>query len=829
MNRSRPSGAQLLLAVAHAGALVVIVALAAWPMYETPRVALVAAVGAVAGIGAAAIGGALGWRSWQDGLLAFGLYLAAAVPVAIPSALASPERTLLGLRDAALAPVVGWKQLVTLELPLGEYQAVLAPLLVVILGGAYAVTRLGLARARAAFWAVVVALAMIAFPIAFGASRLGEPLVVPLAAPFDQGFAIPGWRLLVLGLLTVVVSLAWLAARSRVDRAEALSRARGTTAEVRLSRRASGPAARRAALGLGMVVLAIVAGIAVAPAAADAERRQTIRDAVDPRLLASRFESPLADYRSWFAGEAFDATIFTVTGDPVERIRLATLPEYDGVRFEVGRSDRFVRLAGAQPPAGAQTVRIEIGEAFRGPWVPVPGSLAGAPAFDGDRADELADALYVAPGGATAVDVAPAEDGGTGLRPGDVVTVTGVANAGLGSLASSPASEPRIDLERHPALVEWVDEQRLPRDGAALIELVERLRARGYLSHARAEDEASAAWIQALRSRADYVFEPSLAGHSVARIESLFTELNDQAAKAGPDAPDELLVAAVGDDEQFATAAALIARYLGFESRVVLGVVLESDDESRGVEPCDAGVCTGGNLTAWIEVLASDGTWVALDATPQFASPISVVAEGEIPPEHPTVPDDPESELLNPPAAVVAESEDAPADEEGEEAWLGESLPALRIAAAAVVAAGCLVLPLATLLAAKGVRRASRRRGEPEVAIVGAWDELVDTWIDYRLMDRDAGTRVQLARRVGRPAAHRLARIADRAVFGEQIPGDADRDAAWAIVREERKALSAGVPFWQRMRATLTPASFARRVRGQGAAKRPTAPSGRST
>ena len=116
----------------------------------------------------------------------------------------------------------------------------------------------------------------------------------------------------------------------------------------------------------------------------------------------------------------------------------------------------------------------------------------------------------------------------------------------------------------------WLQEQNVTPDGAGLERAISLLRARGYLSHSllRPVDELPK-WASEL---GDYSFQPSAAGHSLARIGALFQQLLDRRADAAAEGPDASLVAAVGDDEQFAVAASLIAGQLGFPSRVVVGV-----------------------------------------------------------------------------------------------------------------------------------------------------------------------------------------------------------------------------------------------------------------
>src|SRR5690606_13282632 len=77
-------------------------------------------------------------------------------------------------------------------------------------------------------------------------------------------------------------------------------------------------------------------------------------------------------------------------------------------------------------------------------------------------------------------------------------------------------------------------------------------------------------------------------------------------------------VAAVGDDEQFSVAVALIAQELGFPARIVYGARLTGEP---GLPVCADGVCRAGDLAAWVEVRSSAGDWIAVDVTPQHTQP----------------------------------------------------------------------------------------------------------------------------------------------------------------------------------------------------------------
>jgi len=797
---------RLLWDIAYVVVGAAIAAAVAWPIYETPRVAVIAAVGTAVGAAIVLLGRRLGWPFWRAALLAVAAYVLLVVPLAIPSGLTAPDRFVRALRDGVLGVVLGWKQLLTLSLPLGDYQAVLVPLLVIMLFGSVIALSIILRAGRWAAAAVPVVIAMTVFGIAFGASDPGAPLAV-------GGFSLVAPREVLLGVALVVVSLAWLVGRARFARVESLALAQASTGGVRQGPQSFWRAARRRILAAVLLVVALVGGLTIAPVAAAISPRQALRDRVDPIVVLRDQPSPLAGYRSWFAGDAYESELFTVTGDTgsFDRIRIATLDSYDGQIFEVGGGTRFSRLPRTAPAAGSSALTITIGGGFTGPWVPVPVGLSAAPTFQGSRADVLTDGFAIGESDATAIDTALTPGAGYGLSAGDTYRVYGVPPAPDAALASARGGDSLIPVDEYPALADWVELQEVPRSGAGLIRLVTSLTDRGYLSHSLTDGVAAARWISELSARASYGFRPSYAGHSTARVEELFTELVDQQARAGENADDSLLVAAVGDDEQFATAAALLGRYFGFDSRVVVGVRLSSDSAAPSVEPCDNGVCTGANLTAWAEVLTPTGEWVPLDSSPQFAVAPTTIAVGEQLPENPTVPDQTATEVVTPPAAQRDDSDGADAPPVAIPGWLETLLPILGKVGMGTLGIALLLLPAAVLFFAKAVRRRRRRDSSvPEVSIVGAWDELVDTYVDHGVEIAGNRTRASIAHDIGRPAALALASTVDRAVFAETPPGRDLSDYAWGLVDDERHVLTRASTRMERIRAGLSPASFLR-------------------
>lgn len=799
------SGALLIWGLLYLLAGVALATASAWEIYRTPRLVVVAAVGAALGIGVVLLVRALRWRTWTIPALVGLGYLLLVVPVAIPSATSSPVEVLRGVRDGVVGIVLGWKQLLTLSLPLGEYQAVLVPFFVLVVVGtalaAYLISREGVGTAGAA--GVVVALT--AFGILFGGSSTGAALAL-------GDLRIPAPREVLLGVLLVLLSVLWLVGRARLRRAAALRSAQAQSSSVRQGAEAFGLRLRRQVAGALLVLIALVAGLALAPLAQSLAPRQALRDDVDPLLVVRQQPSPLAAYRASFTDALLDEELFTVSGAAgVDRLRIATLDDYDGALFRVGAGQdgvRFVRLPGGTAGTGPE-VTVTIGAGFRGIWVPVPAGIGTAPRFTGDRAAALADGFYLDPDSGGAIDVARAGSG-FGLLPGDAFTVVAGGPAGETGFSGAPGAEARVSTDDFPQLADWVERQGVPRTGEGFAQLLGMLRERGYLSHSVSDGAGSADWIVDLESRAPYAFQSSQSGHSAARIEALFAELNDQQDRAGDDAGSDALVAAAGDDEQFAVAAALLARYLGFESRVVVGVRLASTETAPGVPVCDD-VCTGANLSAWVEVRAAGGGWTAFDVTPQFqVAPITISDGGKLP-ENPTVPDQPESEPLDPPQAQRDDS-DTPADEPTTTpGWWESIVPILIVAGTVALTLLLLLLPVLVLAIAKVVRRRSRRDAPiPEVSMVGAWTELVAGYVDLGYEVPEHVSRSETARAVGRPRALALAAVVDRAVFAEHPPERTASTASWALVDEERRELAAAVPWNRRLLAAIAPASLIR-------------------
>ncbi|MBM2620480.1 transglutaminase domain-containing protein [Actinoplanes sp. LDG1-06] len=166
----------------------------------------------------------------------------------------------------------------------------------------------------------------------------------------------------------------------------------------------------------------------------------------------------------------------------------------------------------------------------------------------------------------------------------------------------------------------------------------------------------------------------------------------------------------VGTTEQFAASFALLARLTGLPSRVVVGFDA----------PAAGGTVTAASALAWPEVLFDGLGWVAFDPLPKSKNPRPV--EEDFTPK-PTKPPTPPSE---PPAPSETPSSSGPPAVLAAAKGGGPST--------VVVASGASGTVLLLLVAAAGtivlMRRSLRRRrltvGSPDERITGAWSEFRD-------------------------------------------------------------------------------------------------------
>ncbi|MFJ4037335.1 transglutaminaseTgpA domain-containing protein [Microbacterium sp. NPDC090007] len=800
-------------------------AVAAWPVYATTAFIVLVVVASLAGAGWAAF---VAWRRWSGWTLAGGLLVAFAllcVPLAVPSRLTSPLDVARGLGESFGGLLVAWKDLVTVDLPVGAYRNLLVPALVVFLVGTALTSSFALRADRRAVAAVVPGLTMIGFGLFFGRSVTSSPFVlgpVVLSAPVETA----------VGLGALLAAVLWLSWRAREERGRALTRA-SEVSSVTVGRGSSATNRRRHALGAAMLIVAVVLTVAVVPSLARDADRQVLRSAAGPQRLIAEAVSPLSEYRSMFSDARADDVLFRVSGGDAlpERIRIATLDAYDGEVFRASGDEAggFVRLPSSRDAGDGRAVRADIDIVdLGGIWMPTAGRLSSA-AFEGERSAALTDRFYYSADAEAGVQIA---DGG--LESGDAYRLSAVEPPSADVAAMRPPGD-RTGVAGGDNLRRWVEEHATGSDGAALQALVQLLRERGYLSHSLApEGAAPPAWTADLPG---YQLQPSASGHSVARIDRMFERLLEREDDPRAEASDNF-VAAVGDDEQFAVATALIARELGFPARVVVGARLTSTDPSLAA--CDAGECRARDLSAWTEVRGADGRWSAIDVTPQWEKSPSLEVTQQQDPENVTEVRPNTVDEVVPPEPVQEDNsldDDARTDDGLDLAGLWAALRVVGLALSILLILGG---PFLAVVVVKVLRRRGRRRDpDPRAAIAGGWEEYVDAGVDSGRSVPRSPTRREVAAAFATPAGTRLADDADRAVFSTREV-DADEVAQfWRIVDDERRTMARQRGFWHRVRAALSLRSFLRflapRRSRRGTphrderGKRPTAPGGRDT
>lgn len=737
------SAGYVIVTVVAVWASIAIAAWALWPVYESPRFVVVLAAGLVGGALAAVPAALLRWPSPVVLGLTVLVFLAIGVPVAVPSktlygVLPTPE----GLLDLVAGVALGWRQLLTISIPVGDYQALLVPALVLVLVGTVVALSIAL-RARRPELAALAPLVVFGLAIAFGPSVQGRPIEVPIAL-----------------LAVVLLWLVWLRWRRR-------------TAAVRMLAEGSGVQAAPSAAGVrsllaAAVILAIVSGAGVGAAIAlpPSEERTVLRTTMqipfDPRSVVS----PLSGFRSFWQEPTADALLLSVGGLPDGALlRVATLDTYDGVVYSVGtaaitsESGSFTRVPSDvdQSAVAGDRVSVDVAVAgYSGIWLPTAGRLERVE-FTGPRADLLGGAFYY-----NAVTGAAVDTGG--LTAGDAYTLTAVlptqpGASQLGSLTPgsaivpAPRDVPDALTARLEEYVRGVDEP-----GERLAAMLEGLARDGYVSHGVGDDEA-----------------PSRSGHAADRLEQLVT--------------DPIMI---GDAEQYAVTAALMASDLGFPARVVLGFVPE-DGEVRGRD-----------VTAWIEVDTAEFGWVAIDPNPDVRD----IPE-ELPEENDAVS---RPQTIVPPPVVENESFDrqltpdsAQEDQSGLDPFLAGLFAVLRVAGWVLAALIVVAAPFLFIVAAKLRRRRLRRTaGSVAARISGGWREFEDAVADHGRSPSPNATRSEIAATVGRQQADVLAAVADHAMFSPDELNEPEAESVWRVVDELTASLDEDLGWWERLRAKVS-------------------------
>ncbi|HWD61418.1 MAG TPA: transglutaminase-like domain-containing protein, partial [Humibacter sp.] len=737
-------------ATAYVLALTAACVAAFWPVYQSTDFVVMAVGALIAGTAVAVCATVWRWNSLVTTLVSVGVFLLIGVPLAVPGeTMWGVVPTAQGFVDLLSSVALGWKQLITIAVPVGSYQALLTPAYVLAFGSCVVAVTVAL-RSRAAELAVVPPLVVFVLAIVLGSDAAATPLPLTVVV---AGLAV-GW-------------LAWMRRRRRVSRLIALSSAH---ADVRRGER-SLAATRSVVIAAVVLVLAVVASAGISYLVPPASARNVARTATMPPFNPRDYASPLSAFRSYLEPDRSGTAMFTVHGlGDVRRLRIATLDSYNGIVYSVGTepgdSGAFARVPDtlSQPKASGRTSTLSITmDSLSGPWLPTFGDLEHIE-FSGANADTLRDEFYYNAVTASMADTAS-------LSSGDSYEVTAAATpsrtiAQLAKAKPGAAAQPALTTlpsDLAETLQRYQGDATTP--GAKLSTVLQRLADTGYISHGIGNEVKS------------------LSGHGADRINALLDS-----------------VPMVGDQEQYAVTAALMARQLGFPARVVLGFDVPQDASGDDV------TFTGNDISAWIQVKTAKDGWVDVNPNPQVR-PIP-----EKKPDQPKQISRPQS-VVEPPKDTTDTQENPPPQShvakqhvDRTPAWLGILLAVLTVLGWTLLGLALVASPFLAVVAAKWRRRRARRstRVLPRGRITGAWNEFADSAVDHGYSPPGFATRSEVAETVGGPRPTLLASVADRAAFGRAEPDDTDADQVWRAVDELRRDLNARTTRWGRLRAKVS-------------------------
>ncbi|MEQ1736319.1 MAG: transglutaminase domain-containing protein, partial [Rhodoglobus sp.] len=227
--------------------------------------------------------------------------------------------TFEGLADLLAGVALGWKQLLTITLPVGDYEALLVPALVLVL--ATVVVGLSIAlRAKFGELGVIPPVLLFIVATAFGPAYPERPIVVPIA--------------LLVVVLFWLVWFRWYRRRIAIRSLLRDSADGSATSE-------KGFAGLRTVVAAAVIMTIAAAGaVATTAVLPPTSTRTVLRTVIVQPFDPRDYVSPLAGFRRNWQPANINTVLFTVDGLPSgERIRIATLDTYDGVVYSVGSAE----------------------------------------------------------------------------------------------------------------------------------------------------------------------------------------------------------------------------------------------------------------------------------------------------------------------------------------------------------------------------------------------------------------------------------------------------------------------------------------------------------
>ena len=547
---------------------------------------------------------------------------------------------------------------------------------------------------------------------------------------------------------------------------------------------------RGSRLGLARVLalLTVTSTVVALAIPAAPHSRTVLRDLFEPPLDLTEYATPLSLVRTLETDMASTPLMTASGADESTRIRLAALDSYDGLSARISASAtgaaRFQRTGHETPLTADGVTRSEdsrevtvsiAGYSF--PWVPTVADTLSLE-VSGARAEQVSQSLYYDVFSTTGITTESLSSGDVlteQVKDPPVASDAQLTEAGIDNVALGPVEDVPPSVQTLATTLVGTTSEPL-----AQIRMLQQALRTGYYS--------------------DGTKSPSPPGHGAARIASM--------VDAG---------SLVGDDEQYSVLMMLMCRSLGIPARVVMGFRPTMDGNAANV--------TGQDVSAWVEVPFRSVGWVTIDVVPD---------RDQVPQQQTTEKvSNPEPQVLQPPLPLQDpahlppsyEDEDRDSSNDDDGRGLG------RIVAMVAGGLGAVLLPIATILAAKALRRRRRRRRGGVEGVLGAWDEVVDRARDFGRRTPPRATRREAALSLAPafPTAEltRFAAAVDGQVFGKGIPTSYAVSTIWASADAMVPSMGSDRSRMRRLAARLSPRSLGRPHRtGPRAARRPITRSG---
>ena len=546
---------------------------------------------------------------------------------------------------------------------------------------------------------------------------------------------------------------------------------RERVAEVLESRDAGVGRGSRLGLARVMALLAVTATVVALTVPAAPHNRTVLRDLFEPPLDLTEYATPLSLVRTLETDMASTPLMTASGADESTRIRLAALDSYDGLSARISASAsgaaRFQRVGhetpltagGATRSEGSREVTVSIAD-YSFPWVPTVADTLSLE-VSGSRADQVSQSLYYDAFSTTGITTASMSSGDVlteQVQDPPTATDAQLTEAGIDTVTLGPVEDVPPSVQTLATTLVGTTSEPL-----AQIRMLQQALRAGYYS--------------------DGTKSPSPPGHGAARIASM--------VDAG---------SLVGDDEQYSVLMMLMCRSLGIPARVVMGFRPTMDGNAANV--------TGQDISAWVEVPFRSVGWVTIDVVPD---------RDQVPQQQTTEKvSNPEPQVLQPPlplqdpAHLPPSYEDEERDSSNDDDGRGLGL----IAAVVAGGLGIVLLPIATILAAKALRRRRRRRRGGIEGVLGAWDEVVDRARDFGRRTPPRATRREAALSLAPafPTAEltRFAAAVDGQVFGKGAPTSYAVSTIWASADAMVPAMGSDRSRTRRLAARLSPRSLGR-------------------